>query len=325
MSVAGSSTARPGIARIPITIRGIQIALGLIWLLDGALQFQAFMYSHAFLAEAIEPTARMQPGWAGQPILWASDLVGKDLALWNTLFALVQCAIGLGLLYRRTVKPALILSFAWALVVWWFGEGFGMVLMNMGSPFAGSPGAVVLYAVVGVLVWPGAQDGGRSAAGAGALGDRGGLVAWSAAWLCSAALWVAVLARPVYSISGSLVEASGDSMPWLGGLQRSLATALSGEGKPIAALLLVLSLAIAAGVWSRRRRETLLLGALVSLVYWTLGQSLGGLTTGSATDPNIGPLFLLLAVALWPAGVRSAPARRRLSPRSGRGVLQPLP
>ncbi|HEX3735476.1 MAG TPA: hypothetical protein VHU86_10040 [Solirubrobacterales bacterium] len=313
-----SNAGQSRIAGIPITIGGIQVALGLIWLLDGALQFQSFMYSHAFLAEVIEPTALMQPGWVGQPILWASHLVGRDLALWNTLFALVQCAIGLGLIYRRTVKPALVLSFAWALVVWWFGEGFGMVLMNMGSPFVGSPGAVVLYAVVGVLVWPGGQGDRRSAVGAGALGDNGGRIAWSAVWLCSAALWVAALARPVYSISGALIEASGDSMPWLGGLQRSLATALSGDGKPIAAFLLVLSLAIAAGVWTRWRRETLLLGALLSLVYWTLGQSLGGLTTGSATDPNIGPLFLLLAVALWPAAVRSASAPSQAGLRLGR-------
>ena len=307
MSSVGSSAARPRIAGIPVTIRGIQVALGLIWLLDGALQFQSFMYSHAFLAEVIEPTALMQPGWVRQPILWASHLVGQDLALWNTLFALVQCAIGLGLIYRPTVKPALALSFAWALVVWWFGEGFGMVLMNMGSPLVGSPGAVVLYAVVGVLVWPSPQGDGRSAVGDGALGDRGGRIAWSAVWLCSAALWTTALARPVYSISGALIEASGDSMPWLGGLQRSLATTLTGAGKPIAAFLLVLSLVLAAGVWSRWRRETLLLGALISFVYWTLGQSLGGLTSGSATDPNIGPLFLLLAVALWPAGLSLDP------------------
>lgn len=313
MSPAGSPAAEPPqIAGVAITIRGIQIALGLIWLLDGALQFQSFMYSHAFLTEVIEPTALMQPDWVRQPILWASELAGRDLALWNTLFASVQCAIGLGLIYRRTVKPALILSFAWALVVWWFGEGFGMVLMNMGSPFVGSPGAVVLYAAIGVVVWPGSRGHGRSALGGGALGDHGGLVAWSAVWLCSAALWVAALARPVYSISGALIEASGDSMPWLGGIQRSLATALSGDGKPIAALLLALSLLIGAGVWSRWRRAALLLGALVSVVYWALGQSLGGLTTGSATDPNIGPLFLLLAVALWPAGGRTEPAPRRL-------------
>jgi hypothetical protein len=302
------------------TTRGIQIALGLIWLLDGALQFQSFMYSHAFLAEVIEPTALMQPSWAGQPILWASHLVGRDLAFWNTLFAVVQCAIGIGLIYRPTVKPALVLSFAWALVVWWFGEGFGMVLMNMGSPFVGAPGAVLLYVVIGILIWSGRRGGGRSAAGGGALGDRRGLIAWSAVWLCSAALWVAALVRPVYSISGSLIEASGDSMPWLGGLQRSLAASLSGDGKPIAAALLLLSLLIAAGVWSRWRRETLLLGALLSLVYWVLGQSLGGLTTGSATDPNVGPLFLLLAVALWPA--RSPQGVAQFTPRvSGSAAL----
>jgi hypothetical protein len=104
--------------RPAITLRGVQIALGLFWLLDGLLQFQSYMYSHAFLAEVVEPTADMQPAWAGQPIFWAAHLVGHDLALWNTLFALTQCGIGLGLLHRSTVKPALLLSFAWAFVVW---------------------------------------------------------------------------------------------------------------------------------------------------------------------------------------------------------------
>ncbi len=40
---------------------------------------------------------------------------------------------GLGLLHRPTVKPALPASFAWTLV-WWFGEGLGMVFMDMGAP-----------------------------------------------------------------------------------------------------------------------------------------------------------------------------------------------
>ena len=65
-------------------------------------------------------------------------------------------------------------------------------------------------------------------------------------------------------------------------------------------MLAVLSLAIAVGVWTRLRREALLLGVLLSIVYWALGQSLGGLSTGKATDPNAGPLFVLLALALLP-------------------------
>jgi hypothetical protein len=283
-----------------ITRRGIQIALGLIWLLDGILQLQSYMYSREFIPETIEPMLSMQPAWLASSIHWAGHLAGSDLIVWNTLFALVQCAIGLGLLYRPTVKPALALSFGWTLVVWWFGEGFGMLFMDMGSPFNGAPGAVLLYAVVGLLVWPTGRRDASSAAASGLLGERGGLAAWSAVWACSALLWLEVLTRPVYSISGSLIEASGDSMPWLSSLQRSLSTTLQGDGKSIAVLLLGISLALAIMVWSRWRRETLIAGILVSLVYWLLGQSLGGLTTGGATDPNIGPLFVLLALAVWP-------------------------
>ena len=295
-----------------ITRRGIQIALGLIWLLDGVLQFQSYMYSREFIPGTIEPMLSMQPAWLARSIHWAGHLAGSNLTVWNTLFALVQCAIGLGLLCRPTVKPALALSFGWALVVWWFGEGFGMLFMNMGSPFNGAPGAVLLYAVVGVLVWPTGRQDGRSAAASGLLGERCGLAVWSAVWGCSALLWIDVLSRRVFSISGSLLEASGDSMPWLSSLQRSLSTTLEGDGKAIAAILLVASLALAVGIWTRWRRETLILGALLALVYWLLGQSLGGLTTGSATDPNIGPLFVLLAFAVWPTSpaIEAAPPLR---------------
>lgn len=182
-----------------------------------------------------------------------------------------------------------------------------MVLMDMGSPFMGAPGPVLLYAVVGLLVWPSEREGDRSAAASGLLGERGGLALFSTVWVCAALLWAQALARPVLSFSGALIEASGDSMPWLYNLQRSLASAVQGDGKAIAAVLLVVSLLVAAGVWSRWRREFLALGVFVSLVYWVLGQSLGGLTTGTATDPGAGPLMVLLALAVWPiAGAEPA-------------------
>ncbi|HET7054011.1 MAG TPA: hypothetical protein VFI09_08870 [Solirubrobacterales bacterium] len=305
--------ARPGVTR-----RGVQIALGLLWLLDGALQFQPYMYSRDFLGE-IESLAQMQPALIGHPILWATHFVAPQLAVWNTGFALVQCLIGLGLLYRPTVKPALVVSFAWVLVVWWFGEGLGTVFMDMGAPLSGmgtplsgDPGAVLLYGLIGALAWPAARPPGRSAIASGPFGDRGGLVVWSALWTVGALIWLQALTRPVYSIHGSLVEAAGDSMSWLAGVQLWLAGALQGDGRAIALALALVSLAIAAPVWTRWRRQALLAGAALSVLYWIVGQSLGGLTTGEATDPNIGPLFILLAAALWPAADerRSADARQ---------------
>jgi hypothetical protein len=313
-----------------VTRRGLQIALGGIWLLDGALQFQSFMYSQGFLKEVIEPSAEMQPGWIGHPILSGAHFAGHDLALWNTLFALVQVGIGLGLLWRPAVRPALLVSFAWALVVWWFGEGFGMILAGMASPLTGAPGAVLLYGIVGLLVWPtGSDEAGRGtaavgkgrAAGGGLIGERGGLVAWSALWVTATVLWCLSVNRAPAAIGEALGGAAGGSPHWLAHLQTSLDHTIGGHGEPIAIVLAILSLAIAVGVWTRWRRAALVAGVLLSLAYWVLGQSLGAINTGQATDPNAGPLFVLLALALMPRR-RVADVRHSAAPaRMGRALF----
>jgi hypothetical protein len=302
--------------RFSITRRGLRITLGLIWLLDGALQFQSFMYSQGFLKEIIEPSAAGQPAWIGRPIVSAAHFAAHNLTLWNTLFALVQVGIGLGLLFRRTARPALVVSFAWAFVVWWVGEGFGMIPMGMASPLTGAPGAVLLYGLIGLLVWPtGEAERNGTSAGAGLLGERGGQLVWSLLWLGAAALWRLPVNRTANATSEALKTAAASSMHWLASLQISLAGTTRGHGDAIAVVLATLSLAIGVGVWTRFRREALLLGALLSIVYWAFGESLGGLTTGHATDPNAGPLFVLLALALLP--------RRRVS--EGAAGRSPVP
>jgi hypothetical protein len=330
--VAKSQTERRcmRVMKLSITRRGLQIALGLIWLLDGALQFQSFMYSRGFLTEVIEPSAMMQPAWIGHSIISAAHFAGHDLALWDTLFGLVQVLIGLGLLYRRTVRPALLASFGWALVVWWFGEGLGMIPADMASPLTGAPGAVLLYGLIGLLVWPAREETERegSSAGGGLIGERGGLLVWSALWLTATVLWCLSVNRAPAAISEALKGAAPQSMHWLANLQSSLAHTANGHGAAIATVLAVLSFAIAAGVWTRFRGAALVTGAVLSLVYWVLGQSLGAINTGHATDPNAGPLFVLLALTLMQRrGVRStsASSARRAAPRVAmRGQPRPI-
>ncbi|MGO9820583.1 MAG: hypothetical protein ACLPTJ_08025 [Solirubrobacteraceae bacterium] len=46
-------------------------------------------------------------------------------------------------------------------------------------------------------------------------------------------------------------------------------------------------------------RPFLLLAVVLSLAYWVLGQGFGGIFAGGATDPNAGPLFVLLAYAMY--------------------------
>ena len=158
---APSAVSAPFSGRLRITPRGIQITLGLIWLLDGLLQFQSFMYTHNLITQVFQPAAEGQPGIVSAPMKTFDNFYGSDLTLWNTLAGEIQCAIGLGLiLSKKTVKPALLISFGWALIVWWFGEGFGgITAYATSSPLMGAPGAVFLYAIIGVLVWPTSRRG----------------------------------------------------------------------------------------------------------------------------------------------------------------------
>jgi hypothetical protein len=304
MTSVQTTRLRIGGGRPLVSIRGIQIALGIIWLLDGLLQFQSFMYTHNIVTEVFGPAAEKQWSIVGSPMNTIDAFYGRDLTLWNTLAAEIQCAIGLGLiLSRRTVKPALLVSFGWALAVWWFGEGFGGLTSTvLPSPLMGAPGGVILYAVVGLLAWPTTREDGHSPVDTGLLGDRGGLYAWSGLWLLCAALWLVNVNR-ASEAAHEMIKGMAEASPhWLASFQSSIGSHTQGHGTTIAVVLAVISAAVAAGVWMKPLRwPALALGIVVSLVYWVLGQSLGGpFWIGNATDVNAAPLFVLLAVALSP-------------------------
>ena len=302
MSAPSSTSASSG-PRALVTTRGIQIALGLVWLLDGLFQFKSFMFTHSLIAEVFEPAMKGQPSFIGDPMRTFDNFYGRDLTLWNTLSGEIQIAIGLGLMCsRRLVKPALAVSFVWALVVWWFGEGFGGLTSNtLPAPLMGAPGAVILYAIIGLLVWPTDRQEGRSPAALGPLGDRGGLCFWSGLWAISAGLWLANVNRAKNATSEMIKGMAEASPHWLGKIQTSLATHTQGHGTTIAVVLAIVSLALALGVWTPLRWPALVIGIVLSLAYWLYGQDLGGpFWTEGATDFNAGPLFCLLAVALFP-------------------------
>jgi hypothetical protein len=96
-------------------------------------------------------------------------------------------------------------------VVWWFGEAFGMLFMNMASPLTGAPGAVLLYALIGLVVWPGERPGGL-------LGIRGTRVAWAALWLVMSWLWL-LAANSGADATHDALDAAPSGMSWLSTLQ----------------------------------------------------------------------------------------------------------
>ena len=140
--------------RLVRTQRVLQIILGLFWLLDAGLQFQPFMFRSSFTTTYLLNNARNQPDVVRWIITNVGHFVGPHVAVWNTFFALIQVAIGAGLLFRRTVRPALVVSFFWAFGVWFFGEGLGQIFTGSASALTGAPGSVFLYGLIGLMAWP---------------------------------------------------------------------------------------------------------------------------------------------------------------------------
>jgi hypothetical protein len=294
--------------------RTVQTVLGLIWLLDGALQFQPYMYGNGFI-RGITGLDSGQPHWLVTTINWSAHVYASPSALFNTLAALIQVLIGLGLVCRRTVKPAIAVSIAWALVVWWSGEGFGMLLAGSANPLTGAPGAVVLYAIIALLVWPNERPGGL-------LGIRGARVAWGALWLVMAWAWLLPANSGANATASAIKSAPGGG--WLLSLQSSAASGAKGHGAAIAIVLALVSAAIGVAVATNwRPRPFLVLAIVLNAGYWVIGQGFGGVFyTNSATDLNSGPLFVLLAVVLLAlvgveartSSITGVPVQRRPAP-----------
>src|SRR5215204_3828548 len=81
-----------------MTRRGLQIVLGLIWLLDGVLQFQPYMFTRAFAEQVIAPVAQGQPAFAAVPIDWAVSRISAQPVALNIPFATVQTLLGISIL-----------------------------------------------------------------------------------------------------------------------------------------------------------------------------------------------------------------------------------
>ena len=154
----GDPVARPAAAheRVTVTLdprRALQLALGALWLLDGMLQFQPSMFGRGF-PRMLAGSAHGNPAVVARPITWSAGIIGHHVVALNALFAAIQLLLGLGIAWRPAVKFALAGSVAWSLAVWWLGEGLGGVLAGTASLVNGAPGAVLLYALLAVLLWP---------------------------------------------------------------------------------------------------------------------------------------------------------------------------
>jgi hypothetical protein len=296
--------------------RGLQVCLGLVWLLDAGLQYQPFMFGPFFVTQVIEPSTAGSPAVVSSSVLWASKVMLQHIAPYNALFATIQLLIAIGILVPRTRKAALAVSIAWAVTVWWFGESLGGIFAGA-SPLAGVPGGVILYALIAILLWPAARIPRRqptSPATSGPLGPSGAHFLWLTLW----GSFCYFLLLPPNREPGAVSQIFSvtDGQPgWITAIMNALSSLAGQRGIEISVALAVLCAVAATGVLvSRLVRPAVAIAAALGLLFW-IAEGLGGIFTGQGTDPNTGPLLILLAACFWPRSrptdlPRTASARR---------------
>ena len=283
--------------------RTFQLVLATIWLLDAVLQIQPFMFtpgSQGF-SGMLGSTATGNPSWIAHTITWNASIVRHHPVLTNGPFALIQFVIAFGIVSRRTCKAALTLSIVWSVAVWWFGEGLGGVFLGSATPFGGGPGGVLFYAVLAVLLWP-REPAGEPFVAARAVGVGVAKAIWVAVWGLLAALFLVGSGRQPKALSGLVAGLSSGQPGWLVHLDRYSAAYLLHNGTTAAIVLAGLCAFAAASAYlpSAVSQTAIVLVVVAFAVIWVAVQDLGGILAGGATDPNSGPLVILLALAYWP-------------------------
>jgi hypothetical protein len=306
-----------GVITARITRRHLQRALGLFWLLDGALQAQPFMFTRGFAMQVIAPVGRGQPGFVSAPVHWASTVVAAHPVAWNVPFAGIQLLLGVGLLVPRTARLTLVASIAWALGVWYVGEGLSGLASGHASLITGAPGSALLYALLAGAAWP-RPDGSRE-------GPASWLAfAWAVLWVGAAVFQALPGQNSGTALAGLLTAGAGGAPHWLASLDTSIGNWASRNGALTVSALAATEFLVGVGALSRRTRTwAVAAGLVLSLAIWVIGQDLGQLYSGHATDPNSAPLIALMAVVLLAPGRKvTASLGAHTAGASGAGPLR---
>jgi hypothetical protein len=252
-------------------------------------------------------TSAGNPAFVASPVHWSATLITHHLVVLNAVFATIQVALGLGIAWRPAVRVALAASVLWSLAVWFLGEGLSGVLAGTASLTDGAPGAVILYALLAVLLWPARQERPARGIAGRAVGEKTALVLWTVLWASMAYFALQPGDRTPSGLSDEIKEMAGGQPAWVTWPVTHLASLLAGQGLLTAILLAAAFAVTALGLWlpirtvraARPARAAIVLALVLAAFLW-LAQGLGGLFTGGSTDPNSGPLLVLLGLAYWP-------------------------
>jgi hypothetical protein len=125
---------------------------------------------------------------------------------------------------------------------------------------------------------------------------------WAVLWLSLAYFALTPANRAPQGLNDMIGGMASGNPGWLSTALRGAASLVAGQGLAASIVLAVALVVIAVGVYlpPAAAKATLILAIVVALLIWVFAEAFGGILAGGATDPNSGPLLVLLALAYWP-------------------------
>jgi hypothetical protein len=310
-----------------LTRKTLQRILGVLWLIDGLLQLQPQMFTMNMVNGIMKPMLQGQPGLFEPSLQFIVTQTTLHLTAVNLLIVLVQVCLGLGflLLPDRWVKEVVFASIVWAFIVWYGGEGMSMLLTGQASILTGAPGAVLLYPLLGLAVYPRKKSNAVSIVETRKKGDDAVLSRKYLRWVLAGFWCFAALLQLQHNWwqQGQISQAIG-AMVGQGGLNsvlvdpvlQQVSNVTANVEVPLNIALILVFLVIGIGlalVKEEQVRPFLIASIVVSLVFWYFSEAFGMIFTGMATDFNSGLLVVVMALACWPKVQTLRAARARVA------------
>ncbi|HEV2412847.1 MAG TPA: hypothetical protein VGS28_03505 [Candidatus Saccharimonadales bacterium] len=282
---------------LQITKQKLRTILGCLWLLDGLLQLQPKMFTSGFANQVLAPAGQGQPSFVHSGVHLAVHAVLMHPALFDACFALIQLALGVLILRKKTMRFGLIGSIIWGLAVWYFGEGLGGLAGGQAMLLTGAPGAALLYSILALGILP-SYD--RDEHETNRQPSDWLNYVWLAVWAGGAVLllWAS---QGASSMVASMIKSMASGTPhWLASVDTHTGNWVAAQGNWLLFASMTVFVAIGLTAVMSRKWKILgvCLGCILSATFWVVGQSLGGYYTGLATDPNSGPLLILLGITI---------------------------
>ena len=291
--------------------------LGTLWFIDGLLQLQPRMFTMNLVDNILMPAVQGQPAWIAANLIWIIHIITLHLILVNGGIAAVQIVIGASLLVgssrwptSRFVKGMLLFTIAWSIVVWYGGEGMNMLLTGQASILTGAPGAVLFYALLAFVAYPGRRASPLEKVTMpeeplGMLSRHQLRWYFAAFWLLSALLQLQPFWWQSWQISrtiGGITGQGGLNSIFVDPVVGWLSHITSNAETPLNIILIVLFMGLGVGLLLVKNKQVLpllILSIAISFIIWWVAEGFGMIFTGIATDFNSGLLLIVVALACW--------------------------